>query len=217
MANSNGEPPFLPYIVKQTDFLAKLALRYGFDAKEIWTHPKNKFTRELRGDPDVLCPGDLLFFPRGEVKPLPFKAGQVNKYVAKAAKIEVQLRFGDENGPWKKEPFQTEGLGTEIKGETGGNGEIVLTVPVFTETVIVCFPGREHKETVLIGRLDPINTLSGIGQRLEALGYYDAGVDDETGEAMALAILRFQEASNLEKTGRLDLATVQAILKTFGS
>jgi hypothetical protein len=158
-----------------------------------------------------------LFFPRGVTNPLPFKSGQVNKYVAKAAKVEVQLRFGDEKGPWKKEPFHTEGLGTEIEGKTGNNGEILLMVPVFTETVVIHFPRREHKETVLIGRLDPLNTLSGIGQRLEALGFYDAGVEDETGEAMALAIVRFQEANGLDKTGRLDLATVQAILKSFGA
>jgi hypothetical protein len=58
------------YIIRQGDFLARLAHRHGFDAESVWNHPSNAALVKLRPDPDQLCPGDELSIPDGPRPPL---------------------------------------------------------------------------------------------------------------------------------------------------
>ncbi len=51
-----------PYIVRQGDFLMKIAHAQGFDADVVWSDPKNEGLERTR-DPNLLHPGDLLWVP----------------------------------------------------------------------------------------------------------------------------------------------------------
>lgn len=53
----------VPYVVRQGDYLLKLAQRYGFDAEEVWSHPRNEDLRKLRKDHHILAPGDIVYLP----------------------------------------------------------------------------------------------------------------------------------------------------------
>ena len=59
-----------PYVVKQGDYLLKLAHGLGFDADTVWNADENADLKAKR-DPNILCPGDLLYVPDSEPKPLP--------------------------------------------------------------------------------------------------------------------------------------------------
>jgi hypothetical protein len=216
MSPSPASQTFLPHIVRPGEFLSKLAFQYGFDATAVWEHPKNEALRKSRPDPEVLSPGDLIFFPRTPPLSSPLRVGNANDYVLDVPKLEVHTRFQDEDGPWKNERYTVAELEPEKVRETDGNGEIRLQVPLLTPSLTLSFIDRDHEEILRIGDLDPPITLSGIRQRLDGLGFFDASIQDDTGDGLALAILLFQRKHGLKQTGRLDKDTVYAIAKAFG-
>jgi hypothetical protein len=207
---------YLPHIVRPGEFLAKLAFQYQFDATEVWEHAKNEALRKARPDPDLLSPGDLIFFPRGAPRQGTLAVGAENEVVLDVPQIHVHVKFQDEEGPWRNEPFTVAELEPERQRTTDGNGEIDLEVPLLTPSLTLNFPGRDHQESLLIGDLDPPATLSGVRQRLDGLGFLDPETPDETGDGLAMAIVRFQQAQGFTPTGRLDQATVDALAEAFG-
>ena len=52
-----------PYVIKQGDYLTRIAHRLGFVANEVWNDPKNAELKALRSDPDTLKSGDIVFVP----------------------------------------------------------------------------------------------------------------------------------------------------------
>ena len=51
--------------------------------------------------------------------------------------------------------------------------------------------------TLELGRMDPVNEISGVQQRLQTLGYYRGRVDDEAGPITDDALVRFRRAQGL--------------------
>jgi hypothetical protein len=49
-----------PYVVRENDFLLKIAFEFGFDADSVWNAPNNDDLRRLRPNPNQLFPGDVL-------------------------------------------------------------------------------------------------------------------------------------------------------------
>ncbi len=52
-----------PYVIRQGDHLAHLAHKFGFDPQAVWQDGSNDELREARPDPNILCPGDVLYIP----------------------------------------------------------------------------------------------------------------------------------------------------------
>ncbi len=52
-----------PHVIKVGDHVALLAYQCGFDADTVWNDPANDALRQLRPDPNVLCPTDILYIP----------------------------------------------------------------------------------------------------------------------------------------------------------
>jgi hypothetical protein len=103
--------PLRPYVVKQGDYLTKLAHTFGFDAEEVWNDPKNAELKQRRADMDVLAPGDVVYLPEASKEGLPLTPGTSNRYTAKVPKIEVTLAFQDGDAPLANEPCEVLGLG----------------------------------------------------------------------------------------------------------
>jgi hypothetical protein len=214
-----------PYIVRQGDYLARLAFVKGFDADEIWNDPKNEDLKKLRGDPNILAPGDILHIREGKKDDLPVQQGTDNDYSATVPKIQMELKFKDAQGPFAGEDYEVQDLGDPIKGTTDGGGGLVVDVPVTTQAFHVLFPTRNMIYPVLVGDMDPAQEPSGVRKRLRHLGYYcdpsRAEAADAPEEALAaldrLAIKAFQQDHQLEPTGEIDDATRAALVDAHGS
>lgn len=207
--------PFVPYIVRQGDYLTALAYRYGFQAAEVWDHPKNADLKAARTHHDTLCPGDLLFIPKPEVRALDLHQGQPNEYAGEPPLVDVVLRYGDTKGAWANEPYEVEGLHEPTKGSLDGQGKVTLKVPVTTKTLGIRFPRKEHEENLLIGGLDPVDVWSGAQQRLLALGWYHGSFTGKKDRQTQAALRSFQGASDLPTSGELDEATVEALQDAY--
>lgn len=217
--------PMTPYIVRQGDYLTKLAYLHGFDADEVWNDPKNEDLRRARPDPSILAPGDILFIRESEKDGLSVQQGTANNFVATVPKVQLQLHFHDDEGPFAGEAYEIQGLGDPIPGTTDGEGGLVVDVPVTTSDFHVLFPVRNVIYPVIVGDMDPINEPSGVRKRLRHLGYHcdpsRAEGPDSPEEALAaldrIAIQAFQQDHQIAPTGEIDDATRAALVDAHGS
>lgn len=206
--------PMIPYIVKQGDYLAKLAHRMGFEADTVWKDPSNDDLRAVRPNPDMLCPGDILHVPKPEPKSLAISIGSANKYSAQVPMVKVELVIEQEKKPLANADYFIEGLLEPVSGTTKDDGLVSFEAPITTREVAIVFPKQNVRHPVLIGDLDPIEERSGVIMRLAHLGHYGFYPDldeslDET--AHANAIRSFQYENEIPVTGVLDAATRSAL------
>lgn len=71
-----------PCVIKQGDYLDRLAHALDLDAEEVWSDPKNAEIENLR-DPNMLHPGDILYVPDRQRQWLPFEVGAEPLFIAK--------------------------------------------------------------------------------------------------------------------------------------
>jgi Putative peptidoglycan binding domain len=219
----NGD--IIPYVVRQGDYLKRIADALSFDAAAVWNHPKNAELKSRR-DPNLLHPGDLLWVPKQASNWRPISGGMMNKYVAKIPKTTISLGFKNENGPLTNEPYVVEGLGAQREGTTDEQGTLVVEVPVHLREFRVSFPRQNAIHPVRVGDMDPIDELSGLRKRLQHLGYYKRSPGESTSLMMSegdieacdqQAIVKFQRAHGLEATGLSDDAVKATLVKEHGS
>lgn len=207
-----------PYVVKQGDYLDRIAHARGFDPEEVWNDPKNA---ELKGQraPNLLHPGDILYVPDRKRTWLPLKGSTDNLYVAKVPRTKVRLMFKDLDKPRAGEAYVVHGMGEPEEGTTDGDGGVEVSVPVHVREVQISFPGSGVTYPVHIGDMDPIEEATGVRKRLQHLGYGSvAGVaedasDEDAEGAERAAIGAFQADQGMEATGEMDDATRAALAK----
>lgn len=206
------------YVIRQGDYLAKLAHRMGFDADAVWDHPANAALKQRR-DPNLLYPGELLYVPEASRTPAPISSNAANGYVAVVPKTTVRLIFEDADGPMVGEAYVVEGLGAPVESTTDGEGMVVLDLPVHVRECRVVFPRKGLAWPVKVGDMDPLDEPIGVRKRLRNLGYGGtmdedeaAGLSDESRAAAdQMAILAYQKRNGLAVTGELDEATRAAL------
>lgn len=206
-----------PYVVKQGDYLEKVAHSLGFDPDEVWNDPQNADLKQNR-DPNQLHPGDILYVPTDGKKWLRIEQGSTNRYTAKIPRTKVHLTFKNLNKPRANEDYVILGMGKPVEGSTDGDGAVEVEVPVHVREIQVTFPKDYVSYAVRIGDMDPIDEPAGVRKRLQHLGYYepDPGDDDLDG-ADSRGLLAFQRARGLPETGQLDDATKAALVQDHGS
>lgn len=210
-----------PYVIKQGDYLLKVAHLLGFDADEVWN--ANAELKALRKDPSLLKAGDVLFVPDEPKPKLRLNKEETNAFVARVPAVKLALHVAEEGEPLKNEKYVIEGLGDESERVTDGEGKLELTVPVHVREVIVRFVKTGKRMKLAVGELDPPDTPSGARMRLTSLGFYGAkltGKDQYVAhdeEALAQAVRAFQASKDLPVTGELDAATRDALVAEHGS
>lgn len=136
---------------------------------------------------------------------------------------QVNLRFTDQTGePHSKKHYRSAAGGVIAEGETGGDGDIEVDVPVEAKIVQVRIWIGEYPEgatrdyaIALQETLPPIDTPQGVKQRLKNLGFYDGKIDDDT-SILPDVLRNFQRDRGLETTGALDDATKGELEKVHG-
>ena len=165
--------PLKPYVVRQGDYLAKVAHQLGFDAEAIWGDPKNEDLKKTR-DPSMLLPGDVLYVPEETPKPdLSVHEGDDHEFQAKVPEVTVSLVLRDGEGPIADEPYVINGLGDPIEGSTDADGGLTFTASVLIREVELVLKKRNVKYPVLIGDMDPLEERSGAKKRFDHLGFRD--------------------------------------------
>jgi len=180
-----------PYIICQGDYLLKLAHQFGFDPDVVWNDDENAQLRQLRPNPNILFAGDILYIPDEAGAPpraLNVTTGSTNTFVTNPPTVTLTVCFSD--APFASKAYSVQEL-PELAGlTTDGNGVLTFTAPVTLETATVVFTDPAATFAFQVGNIDPIDTLSGIFQRLQNLGFIDIETAfDPTNRALLRAAL----------------------------
>jgi hypothetical protein len=180
------------YIVKQGDWLAKIALDFGISQwQTIWNHPSNQSLRELRSSPNIIFPGDRVYIPATTKKDLDVITGKKHPFVVRTdpLKLHLQLFDGDKN-PRSGISYSLQAGGRTIDATTTAEGMVIQDLnPTLTSAVLTV----DNQGVLLsLGHLDPIEEVSGVQARLVNLGYNPGDLDGLDGPKTRHAIRSFQ-------------------------
>jgi hypothetical protein len=192
----------IEHTVSQGECLSSISAHYGFTWQTIWEHGLNAELKQLRKDPNVLFPGDVVKIPDRALKEESRGTDARHRFQKKGtpAKLKIRLLLNDKPRPERRYRLCIDG--TWIKGQTDGAGFLEVKIPPHARQgeLYVEEDGFEDVFQLQLGELDPIDTDEGVVKRLANLGY-------ATTPDLAAGLRSFQHASGLTVTGTLDNAT----------
>jgi hypothetical protein len=147
---------------------------FGFDGAAVWNDDTNAALRARRADPDLLLPTDVLYIPdqsKNEPVTHTLATGQTNTFTSRVPTFPVKVQLAD--APMANRAFTVKELPELIGQTTGADGSFTIDVPVTLDAFTITFDNIQEPFIFNVGHLDPINTLSGIFQRLQNLGHID--------------------------------------------
>lgn len=166
--------------VQPGDTLLKLAFEAGFDSwKRIWDLAENAELRELRKDPQVLLPGDVLKVPEREATPqTSCPVDKEHRFRLVRPRAWVNLRMIDDEGePLSQRRYRFQCGGRTHEGTTDDDGVLSVEIQPNVHHGHIWFWSDEDlppfESAVMVGYLDPASTWSGISGRLSNLGAHD--------------------------------------------
>jgi N-acetylmuramoyl-L-alanine amidase len=187
------------YVIKQGDYLPKIAEENGFfDYKTIWEHPSNKQLKDKRKNPNVLLPGDVLIIPDKTPKTESRGTGATHKFKIKRSKNMLRLIVEDLYGkPVANAKCELRVDGALFQLTSGGDGKIEKEIPLTAQHAELVFkegetPLKDVKLVVDIGHLDPVEDPSGQRARLSNLGYFLGAVAQDDDAQFKSAVEEFQ-------------------------
>ena len=200
--------------VGQGETTSSIAKKNGFFWRTIWEHGENADLRAKRRDPNVLLADDLIFVPEKKLKEVSkgTETEHVFKLKGEPAKLKLQLfKLGK---PRANENYVLEVDGEQTPGATDGEGKLEHFIPPAAGSGKLILRGGKEVYNLRLGNLDPLDTPSGVQQRLNNLGYNCGGEKGEIGEKTKEALEKFQADYDLEQTGEPDAATKAKLQET---
>jgi len=192
--------------VNRGDSIPSLAHDNGHFWETLWNHGDNAALKALRKTPNILMPGDEVFVPEIRIKEVHKATDSTHKFVRRGVPAKIRIKLMMLGEPRKSEQYTLviDGKSTEGTADDQGIVEAFITPNARSGKLILVATGEEIP--VELGHLNPIDTISGVRQRLSNLGFECTDgeeLDDETKSAIRL----FQAAQGLEKTGKIDSTT----------
>jgi hypothetical protein len=204
--------------VEPGDCISSIAFKHGFFPETIWNHPENDDLRARRKDINVLMPGDVVFVPdkRSKTVSKPTDATHVFRYRGVPARLNIVVHCYGE--PLRNKKFELEVDGATLTGHTDAEGGISIAIPPNAGLGILRVDeGERQLEFRLeLGRLNPIDEVTGFKQRLQNLGYEVGDLDETVSETFRAAISRFEAEQGMPPTGECSDANRQKLREVYG-
>jgi hypothetical protein len=208
----------------------RIAKEHGFESiQPIWEADDNAELRRRRVNPNTLAVGDIVVVPADDPKTEPRPTQQVNVFTVVADPTMLAVRLLDEaDRPFADRPFV---FNQAIPAEKGPSGRVEprrtitavtdakglvevrldrrsiegeLTLPAVPEDPIKRIAAKpEVRLRLIIGALDPANTIDGVRARLNNLGYF-AGFTANDVEQLAWAYEEFQADQGIKRPTPLE-------------
>lgn len=205
------------HTIAEGESIAALALQYGFAPETIWDDAANAALKKKRKAPNILAAGDSVTIPALRVVARPVDAGASVRIRRKGLPQVFRVRFLAPDGTPRKElPYlielEDESGKEQRSGTTNGEGFVIEKLSPLVRTVTVTLgPSREVHQ--FQAELDPLDTDSGLQDRLRNLGYSCGEEDGAIGPATTEAIRAFQRDAGLAENGTADTPTREELKK----
>ncbi len=226
------------HIIQTGECVESIAFGYGLTPDIIWDYDKNADLRKTRDQRDVLLAGDKVFIPKPRPKKESVSTEKSTLFVAQRALRNVRLRLvrAPQSAPpppqmlqpneydnpppapakaeaWADVDVQITGKDFTWNGKTDTDGKLNADVPMSATTAMMVVAAETEDERqfeLQFGRLDPIDTPSGVAQRLSNMGYRTQTSKEITPQ-LASALKAFQYAKGIPTTGEADDKTREAL------
>jgi N-acetylmuramoyl-L-alanine amidase len=203
------------YTVKQGDCLASIAAQFGFKSyHSIYDHPQNADFQKKRRNPNLICPGDILYIPELELKQHSCPTDALHSFRLSRPLVKLRIRLLDrERQPYKykKYKIELESSSKTWSGQTTSKGLVEALIPADAtagklQLWLTDEPdGQASMEMPMkIGHLDPADEITGVQARLNHLGFHCGAADGILGPKTSAALTRFQKRYKLNETGEMD-------------
>ena len=193
--------------ISQGESIPSVAKDHGFFWETLWDHPENASLKDKRKNPNVLSEGDEVFVPEMELKEVTKPTDAKHKFKRKGDPLKFRLQLMMMGKPRKNEDYVLVVDGKQIQGKTDGEGKLEATIPGNATGGTIRLKGGKEEYPVRIGHLDPIDTVSGVKQRLNNLGFTCGSEDDSLDDGTKVALQKFQTKFKLTASGEPDGAT----------
>ncbi len=208
------------YTIVLGDCLSSIAKRFGFaDYRTIYDHPSNAAFRAARPNPNVVFPGDVVFVPEKDRRVESRATGQRHVFSTRLRSTRLRVVLTDARDMPRAGIEYTLTVGDlVVKERTGQDGLIDHAVPADAMSAQLTFPKTGVTRRLLLGELDPPETVSGVQGRLRNLGYDCGPVDGVEGPRTRGAVRAFQRDSlpRREPDGVCDAETRDALARRHG-
>ena len=202
--------------VKKGECISSIARDYGIMPDAIWEDSSNAELKSTRKNQNVLRAGDIVVIPDRERKEEAASTEQRHKFCRKRKKERLLVQIKEAGEPVANAAFVIDVDGNLDKGTTDSDGLVDWPIESDAKNAKITFGefGLEYDFT--LGALDPIDSITGLKQRLENLGYDCGEVNGNLDEETRMAVAQFQEHNDLEPTGETDQNTLDALEREHG-
>lgn len=208
------------YEVKEGDCIESIAYEHGLFWETIWDDPQNAALRIIRGDPNVLFPGDRVFVRKIELKTESGSTEQRHRFRRKGVPCRLRIRVLNEERQVQANALYVLEIDKVLRKEGRVDGDGILDIgipPDAKEGRLVVNPGQDQVEYLLmLGHIDPIDSIRGIQGRLKALGFDCGEVDGVYGPSTEAAVRTFQDEYKLTVDGMVGGETKKKLLELYG-
>lgn len=207
------------YLVKEGECVSSIAKDTGLFWETIWNEPANADLRSVRGDPNVLLPGDRLTIPALRGKQVEIGTGAFHRFVRRGEPVKLRLRICENDVPRANEPFELVIDGESRQGTTDADGRLEAFLPGNVRDAVLYLgpPENRTEYDIKLRELSPVSELVGVQQRLNNLGFACGAEDGQSGPETDQAIYEFQDKHDLQATGQPDDATRAKLREVHGS
>jgi putative peptidoglycan binding protein len=186
------------HIVQQGECLSGIAAMYGFrNFRTLYDHPGNSKLRNLRPDPNLLFPGDVVFVPEKTPKEVSVATTKLHRFQIAAPRRVLRLVLeGLDGKKMASEPYELNIEGDITSGVTGADGLIEQVIP--PDAVNGSLTTEQYTWPLSVAHLNPVadtndKGMSAIQARLRNLGYDPGPIDGINGPRTIEAVKTFQE------------------------
>lgn len=214
------------YVVQPGECIESIAYKHGLFWEAIWNDPANADVKDARNDPNQLIPGDRLTVMQKRRKEVNKEPEQTHKFRRKGVPALLRLQLCDEEGPLANAEYALTLDGKVTKGSTDGDGKLEHSLPPDARRCLIQFwTTNDSGERVpceialALRKLEPIESSNGQLSRLQNLGYHQGDLPqrpEDLQRDLASALVLFQEASEMETTGKADEKTLQKLQEAHG-
>jgi hypothetical protein len=200
--------------VVQGESTESIAADNGHFWQTLWNHPQNADLKKLRKDPHILFPGDVIYVPPLRPREEAAPTTRRTTFKRKGIPSNFKVRFLDDGKPRAGAAYVlTIDDGSPIKGATDGDGTVAHSVSPDAQTATVHFVDDtpDIVFTFSLRYLNPVDTPSGMRERLRNLGYPAGPPGDDVDLPLEGALALFQEEHGLPATGEGDAKTQQKL------
>ena len=214
------------HTVVQGDTLTRIAKQYNYgSAKALYGHPDNADFRALRPNMNIIYPGDVITIPDIAPKRLVAKTGMQHIFCVKREKEHFRMKVETNTGKVLSNTRIVAHVGSKtIDTLTDSNGMLDIELPEGNEcdaTLDVYLTPQsqepEYSFEAKLTHLDPVEELSGVQARCNALGHNCGTVDGVMGAKTRAGIKSFQARYKLQVDGIPGPKTQAKLKEIYGS